>query len=61
MKRIYPIRLEEKTIDDLQVEAGRLKMNPTALARRIIENYFRVTISYASQFIRNDAPGLKDV
>lgn len=61
MKQVYPIRLTAETIEALHKEGERLNMNPTALARRIIENYFRVTISYAAQFIRDDAPGLKDV
>lgn len=61
MKRIYTLRLEEETIDDLQVEAVRLKMNPTSLARKIVENYFKITIRDVAPHIRDDAPGLKNI
>jgi len=57
MKKIYPIRLKQETIDDLQTEAAMLKVKPTTHARMIIEGHFQKVASK----IRNDAPGLKKV
>jgi len=59
MKKIYPIRLEEETIDDLQTEAKLLKMRPTTLARNILEEQLQKIKEVASH-IRGDAPGLKN-
>ena len=63
MKKIYPIRLEEETIDDLTDRAERRGLKPTSFARSIIESYLRVlspeTIRKVSSHIRGDASGLK--
>jgi len=60
MKKIYPVRLRQETIDDLEIEAAMLKVGPTTHARMIIEGHFQKIKEVASH-IRSDAPGLNKV